>query len=88
MCGILQHNHRHSLSAGRQEIDLFFFIISTTAQTTLTELESDILGIIEKEISISRKELAKRLNKSEDTIKEYLARLKKKIVLGWENSGG
>ena len=46
-----------------------------------TELEEKILALIKEKHSISRTEIAKGLNLSPDTIKEYLERLKKKGLL-------
>lgn len=46
-----------------------------------TELEQKILDLIEKNSAISRAEIAIRLGLSEDTIKEYLAKLKEKGII-------
>ena len=47
----------------------------------LTELESNILKIIHKNNAVSRKEIARELRISEDTVKEYLERLKIKSFI-------
>jgi len=46
-----------------------------------TKLEEKILVLIKKDKTISRKDIAKKMKFSEDTIKEYLNRLKKKNLL-------
>lgn len=46
-----------------------------------TELEQKILDIIRKKPTITREEIAKELNVSQDTIKEYLEKLKSKRLL-------
>ena len=46
-----------------------------------TELEQKILDLIEKNSAISRAEIAIRLGLSEDTIKEYLAKIKEKGII-------
>ena len=54
----------------------------TTPQTTpQTKLESEILALIKENNILSRKEIADKLDKGEDTIKEYLAKLKRKGLL-------
>ena len=75
------------------EGDVFKIIIplkeetpQTTPQTHLTELESKILELIKKDNSISRKDISEKLDIGEDTIKEYLIRLKKKGVLAREGT--
>ncbi len=45
-----------------------------------TELEQKIIDVIKKNKSITREEIAKELNITPDTVKEYLEKLKKK---GW-----
>jgi ATP-dependent DNA helicase RecG len=56
-------------------------IYLNTPQTTLTNLESEILELIKKNNNISRIEISTKLGKGEDTIKEYLSKLKKKGFL-------
>ena len=52
-----------------------------TPQVVLTELESKILYEIIKNSKISRTQLAKVLGISSETVKEYLAKLKRKGIL-------
>lgn len=68
----------------------FYFTTRTTPQSTpqttpqtklnisLTNLELSILDLIKENNSISRKEISKKLGKGEDTIKEYINKLKNK----------
>ena len=46
-----------------------------------TELEQKILNVIREKPTISRAEIAKKLKVSENTIKEYLEKLKSKSFL-------
>jgi ATP-dependent DNA helicase RecG len=52
-----------------------------TPQVKLTELESKIIHEITKNQKISRSQLAEKLGISQDTIKEYMEKLKKKKVI-------
>ena len=52
-----------------------------TPQKILTELERRILDEIKKNASISRNSIARNLNLSPYTVKEYLEKLKKKKVI-------
>jgi len=52
-----------------------------TPQKILTELERRILNEIVKNQRISRREIARKLLISEDTVKEYLEKLKKKKII-------
>jgi ATP-dependent DNA helicase RecG len=47
----------------------------------LTELEKNVLNAINNDTSISRTGIARALNISPDTVKEYLERLKRKGVI-------
>jgi len=55
--------------------------LQVTPQVDLTELEKKVLDEIKENPKISRKEIANKLNISEDTIKEYLDKLKDKKVI-------
>ncbi len=52
-----------------------------TPQAELTELEQTILNLVKNNPRASRNELAATLKISEDTVKEYLTKLKKKKVI-------
>ena len=79
------------LSPPKFELTNFFTVIFQrpfTPQKTLqktpqkpTELEQKILNVIREKPTISRAEIAKKLKVSENTIKEYLEKLKSKSFL-------
>ena len=52
-----------------------------TPQVLLTGLEERVLGEIKKDNKASRRLIAERLDIKEDTVKEYINKLKKKDVL-------
>ena len=54
--------------------------IEKTPQKT-TPLEGKILTVIKEKQTITKSEIARKLNLSEETIKEYLAKLKNKGFL-------
>ncbi|MFW6285738.1 MAG: winged helix-turn-helix domain-containing protein [Nanoarchaeota archaeon] len=53
----------------------------TTQKETLTELELKILEVIKKNNRLTRENIAKILNISPNTVKEYLAKLKNKNII-------
>jgi len=61
-----------------------------TPQAELTELEDKIFNLIQKNKNISRREISKVLGIGEDTVKEYLKKLKEKgrIMRVGETSAG
>lgn len=62
----------------------FFTVIfkrPSTPQITLTTLETDIIALVKLNNKITRKQIAKKMNIGQDTVKEYLAKLKSKGVL-------
>lgn len=80
------------LSAPKFEFTNFFNVIfkrpkipqatpQATPQAELTELEKKILSEIKNKPKISRNELAKNLEISSDTVKEYLKKLKQKRAI-------
>lgn len=52
-----------------------------TPQKTVSQLEQEILSIINNDIKVTRNETAKKLNIGSETVKEYLAKLKEKRLL-------
>ncbi|MCJ7697240.1 MAG: winged helix-turn-helix domain-containing protein, partial [Thermoplasmata archaeon] len=55
-----------------------------TPQVVLTELETKIINEIVINKKISRSQLAEKLGISQDTIKEYIEKLKKRRLLNGE----